>query len=534
MNAGVTRATFLIAFLLVACRASVSDTAERPPRPNIVLIMADDLGFSDLGCYGGEIETPNLDRLAREGLQFTQFYNCAVCVTTRAALMTGLHPRHGSSIRLRENMVTLAEVLRAAGYRTSLTGKWHLGSAPPRRPTDRGFEEYYGVASGCCNYFDPYQPDPEFYGGKRRPFLHNERRITEFPAGYYMTDAFTDHTIQQIRQWAEKDEPFFVHLCHAAPHFPLHAKPQDIARYKGRYDQGYFAIRQQRYRRQLELGILRPSWKLSGPDRQLGDFLWDYDIAPWEQIEDLVRERRRMEVYAAMVDSLDQGIGRILATLEETGVADNTLVMFLSDNGGCASYPPYGKPDVARRWAEANQELPGGIDTYDFCAPGWGWAQCTPFRRYKVWTYEGGIATPMIARWPNKIQAGSRTDQVGHLVDFMPTVLELSGANYPATRHGQAVPPMEGRSLLPVFEGENRAPYEYLCWYLMGNRAVRHDKWKLVWGVTAKRWELYDMDTDRTETRDLAGDHPGVVAELSNAWQEFAVRVEVPLEDRGS
>jgi len=520
-------------FLAGICCLCPARAAEQPARPNIVLIMADDLGFSDLGCYGGEIRTPNLDRLAKEGMQFTHFYNCGVCVTTRAGLLTGLHPRHGEQPRLRENMVTLAEVLRDAGYRTSLTGKWHLGSSAPRRPTDRGFEEYYGVASGCCNFFDPNRPDPAFYDGnrgRRRPFLHNERRITEFPDGYYTTDAFTDHAIQQIKRFAADDQPFFVHLCHAAPHFPLHAKPEDIARYKGHYDQGYFVMREQRYRRQVELGILNPGWKLSGPDRQLGDFLWDYDITPWEEVADLVRERRRMEVYAAMVDSMDQGIGRVLDALEATGESQNTLVMFLSDNGGCASYPPYGNPEVAAGWAAANQELPGGIDTYDFVAPGWGWAQCTPFRRYKVWTYEGGIATPMIARWPAAIEAGSRTDQVGHLVDFMPTLLELTGGSYPAQRHGQEVPALEGKSLVPVLRGEQREPHEYLCWYLEGNRAVRHGKWKLNWGVTARKWELYDLHVDRTETNDLAGEHPELVAELSQAWQEFAVRVEVPEE----
>ena len=518
-----------VLLLVGTCISTPARTAEQPERPNIVLIMADDLGFSDLGCYGGEIRTPNLDQLAQEGMQFTQFYNCGVCVTTRAALYTGLHPRHGARPRLRHNMATLAEVLRAAGYSTSLTGKWHLGSSAPQRPTDRGFDEYYGVASGCCNFFNPNQPDPQFYnGGKRRPFLHNEQRLTEFPADYYMTDAFTDHAVQQIERLAATDKPFFINICHAAPHFPLHAKPDDIARYQGRYDEGYFVMREQRYRRQIELGILDPAWKLSGPDRQLGDFLWDYNITPWEDVDDLARERRRMEVYAAMVDSLDQGVGRVLDALETAGAEQNTLVMFLSDNGGCASYPPYGKPEVAAGWAIANQELPGGIDTYDFVAPGWGWAQCTPFRRYKVWTYEGGIATPMIARWPAAIKAGSKTHQLGHLVDFMPTLLELSGGHYPLMRHGQAVPPLEGKSLVPVLQGQQRQPHEYLCWYLEGNRAVRHGKWKLTWGVTAGKWELYDMQTDRTETTDLSTEHPELVAELSTAWQDFAVRVEVP------
>lgn len=516
-------------FLLVGTQCAAAAR-----RPNIVLILCDDLGFSDLGCYGGEIRTPNLDRLASEGMRFTHFYNCAVCVTTRAALLTGLHPRRRGRRLLHADMTTLAEVLRAAGYRTSLTGKWHLGSTRPNRPTDRGFEEYYGVASGCCNYFNPAKPDPVFYnGGKRRPFLHNGRRITEFPGNYYTTDAFTDHAVRQIRRFAAGKRPFFVHVCYTAPHFPLHAKPKDIARYKGRYDAGYFKLRKQRYRRQIKLGLIDPKWKLSAADRRLGDFRYDYDITPWEKVEDLQREKRRMEVYAAMVDALDQGVGRILNALRKQGVEKNTLVIFLSDNGGCASYPPYGNPKVRAAHAAYNQSLPGGIDTYDFCAPGWGWTQCAPFRRYKVWTYEGGIATPMIARRPGVIGAKTITHQVGHVVDFMPTLLEVAGAKYPAMRRGKPIPKPEGESLLPVFRDEKRKRSEPLCWYLFGNRAIREGKWKLVWGVTARRWELYDMEADRTETTDVAKQHPKVVARLSALWRDWAKRTEVPLKGSG-
>jgi arylsulfatase len=504
--------------------------AKSDERPNIVLILADDLGFSDIGCYGGEIRTPNLDRLAKDGLRFTQFYNCAVCVTTRAALMTGLHPRRGSGNLLRDDMVTIAEVMRDAGYHTSLTGKWHLGSSAPRRPTDRGFEEYYGVASGCCNFFDPSLPDPVFYnGGKRRPFLHNTQRVTEFGDDYFTTDAFAAHAVQQIERFARDDAPFFVHACFTAPHFPLHAKPEDIARYQGKYKAGYFAMREQRYKRMMELGIVKPHWKLSAADHRLGEFRYDYDITPWEEVEDRVREERRMEVYAAMVDCLDQAIGRILEALEKTGVADNTLVMFLSDNGGCASYPAYGDPKVAAAHAAYNRELPGGKNTYDFCGPGWGWAQCAPFRRYKVWTYEGGISTPMIARWPGTIKPGTMTDQVGHLVDFMPTLLQLAGGEYPSRRGDTSIPAMEGKSLLPVLRGQQREAHDHLCWYLYGNRAVRQGNWKLVWGVTAKKWELYDMEADRTETTDLAAKKPELVERLSALWEDWAQRTEVPL-----
>lgn len=532
---GIATAVSTLCLLLSASLFTNANAAEEPPRPNIVLILCDDSGFSDLGCYGGEIDTPNLDRLANEGLKFTQFYNCAVCVTTRASLMTGLHPRHPPKGRLHDNMTTLAEVLSTAGYHTSLTGKWHLGSSKPNRPTDRGFDEYYGVASGCCNFFDPSLPDPVFYnGGARRPFLHNEKPVSEFPDDFYATDAFTAHAIRQIEQSAAAKKPFFVHLCYTAPHFPLHAKPQDIAKYQGKYQMGYFQLREQRYQRQLQLGLIDPKWKLSPVDHRLGDFTYDYDITPWDEVENIAREERRMEVYAAMIDCLDQGVGRLLAALEKTGQADNTLVMFLSDNGGCASYPPYGNREVDAAHAAYNQSPVGGKDTYDFCAPGWGWAQCAPFRRFKVWTYEGGISTPFIARWPRVIQAGTQTDQVGHVVDFMPTLLELSGADYPATRSGKPVPATEGKSLLPIFRGQHRPGHDHVCWHLFGNRAIRKGDWKLVWGVTGKRWELYNMKTDRTETTDLSGQFPDRVAEMKQLWRDWADQTGVPLGDKDS
>ncbi|MCA9109094.1 MAG: arylsulfatase [Planctomycetaceae bacterium] len=512
---------------------AVCDEGSSAVRPNVVLIMADDLGFSDLGCYGGEINTPHLDRLANEGLRFTQFYNCAVCVTTRAALMTGLHPRRRERGRwLDSDMTTLAEVLRTAGYRTSLTGKWHLGDEAPNRPTDRGFEEYYGLVSGCCNYFNPAQPDPVFYnGGHVRPFLHNERPVTEFPDGYYTTDAFTDHAVSQIRKFAAERDPFFVHVCYTAPHFPLHALPEDIVRYRGQYDAGYFHMREQRYQRLIELGLIDPQWSLSPADVSQSDFRYDYDITPWEEVTDRVRETRRMEVYAAMVDRLDQGIGRILDAIDETGQSDETLVFFLSDNGGCATYPGY-RDDKKRQAREAyNTELPGGPETYDFVAPGWGWAQNAPFRRFKVWTYEGGISTPMIARWPGVIEPASITHQVGHLVDFMPTLVELCGAKYPQAQAGISILPCEGNSLVPVLRGETREEPEAFYWYLYGNRAIRQGRWKLVWGAHAGEWELYDMQTDRPETKNMADQFPERVKAMEAKWLDWANRTNVPLND---
>lgn len=522
----------LLVFGAVSCRAAESQTA----RPNIVLIMADDLGFSDLGCYGGEIETPNLDRLAGEGMRFSQFYNCAVCRTTRVSLLTGLHPRRVKGRMLNDNMTTLAEVARSAGYRTALVGKWHFPITKPadknRLPTRRGFEVFYGLAAGCCNYFDPAKPFPDFYRGQGpEPFLNQETPITEFPPDYYATDDFTERAVRQIESFADASDkaPFFLHLTYTAPHYPLHAKPQDIAKYNGRYRNGYFAMRKKRLERLVELGLIDPRTKLSEPDPQLSDLRYDYAIQPWEKVENLPRENRRMEVYAAMVDSMDQGIGRVLDVLKQAGQADNTIVIFLSDNGGCASHSGYFDAEIRKGHASYNRELPGGIDTYDYVAAGWGWAQNAPFRRYKVWTHEGGISTPMIVRWPGVTKPGSITRQVGHVVDFMPTLLELTGASYPEKRNGVEVLPTEGISLLPVLAGKERKGHESLCWYLYGNRAIRQGKWKLVWASNVRKWELYDLENDRSETNDLAPRHRKRVSQMAADWMRWARQTRTPM-----
>lgn len=534
--------SFLIISLIFVPDA-FSEGKTKQKRPNIVLILADDLGFSDLGCYGGEIETPNLDRLAAEGMRFTQFYNCGVCRTTRAALLTGVHPRRRNRARLlHPDMVTIAEVLKGTGYQTSLTGKWHFPQKdigfPVYRPTDRGFDEYFGIANGCCNYFNPARAFPDFDKGvPPRPFLHNEKEITEFPEGFYATDAFTDHAIDQIEAFSSKaksgDAPFFVHLCYTAPHYPLHAKPEDIAKYAGRYDDGYFALRKKRHQRLIELGLIDAKTKLSKDDPQLGDFRYDYAMTAWEDVEDRTREKQRMEVYAAMVDSMDQGVGRVMAALEENEVANNTLVVFLSDNGGCASHVGYSDEEQRRKLVEYNVAPPGSADTFDYVGPGWGWAQNSPFRRYKVWTYEGGIVTPMIARWPGQVEAGAITSAIGHVVDFMPTLIELSGAEYPKHRNEVEVLPPEGESFLPVLKGDGKTERKQtrtLCWGLYGNRAVRQGKWKLVWGATARKWELYNLKVDRTETKDVIAQHPNQTRRMEQAWLRWAKQTGYPLK----
>ena len=474
-----------------------------PARPNIILIMADDMGFSDAGCYGGEVQTPNIDRLAREGLQFTHFYNNAKCTTTRASLLSGMYPRgSGNSIPL--EIPTIGEAMRQAGYQTGLSGKWHLGSKTPQRPVDRGFDEYYGLMDGCCNFFNPAQPDPDYKGGKVRVFGHNDELIREFPTGYYSTDAFTDHTIATIQEFHRAGKPFFIHLAYTAPHYPLHARPEDIAKYRGKYSMGWEELRRTRHARQLEMGLLDPRWKLSPTDSKSYD--WETSSKEWEDL--------RMATYAAMIDRMDQNIGRLLSTLAELKIDDNTLVMFLSDNGGCSEEPGGRDP---------SQE-PGIIGTYTAVGPAWGWAQNTPFRRYKSWVHEGGISTPLLARWPSTIKPGTRTAQVGHIIDVLPTCLDLAGAPYPKEFAGKPAVPVEGRSLTPVFRGTQRAPHDQLCWEWSGNCAIRMGDWKLVYDSLnkSKRWELYNLAEDRTELNDLADLDSERVAMMRSAYVNWA------------
>jgi arylsulfatase A-like enzyme len=478
-------------------------------RPNIILIMVDDMGWSDIGCYGGEVDTPNLNRLAREGLRFTQFYNNAKCTTTRASLLTGLYPRRRGGL-LKQNMVTLGEALHRAGYQTSLTGKWHLGSGETTHPYHRGFDEYYGLLDGCCNYFDPSRRDPPYKGGKVRVFGHNDERITKFPDDYYTTDAFTDHAIATLKRFAARREPFFLHLCYNAPHYPIQAKPKDIAKYRGKFLMGWEAMRRARYQRQIALGLFDPkTWALSATDSR---------AYPWEtanhEFEDL-----RMAVYAAMIDCVDQNLGRLLCALDEAGAHDNTVIFFLSDNGGCSEEP--GGRDPAKRH-------PGPKDDYVAVGPAWGWAQNAPFRRYKSWVHEGGISTPLIVWYPGVVKPNSLTDQPGHIIDFMPTFLELAGTNYPSRYNGHDILPAEGHSLLPILEGKIRKEPEYLAWEWSGNRAYRQGRWKVVWDSLVKHWELYDLDSDRTETKNLAAQHPDLTRKLSEAWFAWAKESGAP------
>ena len=481
--------------------------AELPARTNIVLILCDDMGYSDIGCYGGEVRTPNIDRLAKEGLRFTQFYNCAKCNTTRASILTGLHPRFRAG--LTRDMVTIGEVLGEAGYRCALSGKWHLGRGKDQHPMERGFERYWGLLDGCCNFFNPVQRDPAFKGARVRVLGDGRKPLKSFPDDFYMTDAITDHAVNSIRDFARGDAPFLVHVCYTAPHYPLHAKPEDIARYKDRYLGGWDELRDERHARMVSMGLIDPKWKRPGRESRVG---------PWEKEKHKEWQALRMAVYAAMIDSMDQGIGRILKALDDSGVAEETLVLFLSDNGGCSEQFSGDKP----------ASPPGPKENYTTCGPAWAWAQNTPFRRYKAWTQEGGISTPLIARWPGKIKAGTLTAEVGHIIDFLPTFAEIAGGSYPAEYKGKSILALEGISLLPVLKGGVRKGHDVLCWYWGGSHAARQGSWKLVWEKTEKRWALYDLEKDRTETNDLSGQHPEKVELLKKAYQEWRRRTGAP------
>jgi arylsulfatase len=488
-------------------------------RPNIILIMADDMGFSDLRCYGSEIDTPNLDRLAAGGVRFTQFYNAARCCPTRASLLTGLYPHQagvGEMIRdlgtapyqgyLNTQCVTIAEALKGAGYRTYMSGKWHVGEEPPYWPRKRGFDRYFGLISGGSSYFELLeQPN------RKRLMAIDDTPYKPQGDDFYMTDAFSDYAVQFIAQHNPADGPFFLYLPYTAPHWPLHALPEDIAKYEGAYMKGWDVLRRERYARMVRLGIIDPKWPLSPRDPE---------VPAWEDVEDKAHWDRLMAVYAAMIDRMDQGIGRVLAELEAVGAYDNTLILFLADNGGCAE-------SIEGRRLNQPGTLPGERGSYVAYKRPWANASDTPFRMFKKWAHEGGIATPLIAHWPAGIEARDGiTHEVGHLIDIMPTCLDVARAEYPASFNGNTITRLEGKSLLPVLEGGSRKRHETLYWEHIGNRAVRHGKWKLVAGI-AGDWELYDMEADRTELHDLATEYPEKAKEISDLHEKWAWRCGV-------
>lgn len=500
-------------------------------RPNIVLFLCDDLGWSDIGCYGGEIPTPNIDALAASGLRFAQFYNHAVCGPSRAAVLTGLYPQQVGHSGKDWNeatdftkCVSLGEVLKTAGYRTLMVGKWQERDLPAKR----GFDRFFGpMCAGKISYFNEVQANP---------FYLDETRWPVPAEGFYLTDALTDHAVEFVdealaKPQGERREPFFLYLAHLAPHWPLHAREADIAPHRERYrGAGWDEWRAARLAKQRELGLAPAAWKLAArPDA----------VPAWRRDELTDWQAERMAVYAAQVASLDASLGRVMDAVRKAGAEENTLVLFLSDNGAAPDgdvKPTSGgfgfQPNSAwrldgrpMRLGSGPDNLPGSADT--FAAYGLAWANVsnTPFRSTKLTAYEGGVRTACIASWPAVIGDGGRISRaVGHVMDLMPTFIEAAGAHYPAEFQGRKPLPLEGQSLLPVFRGESEQGHELLAWRVPLNRALRSGDWKLVESPATKAWELYDLAADGTETTNLAAKHPDVVQELAAQWQRWAER----------
>lgn len=508
------------------------DSLSGASRPNILLIMADDMGYSDIGCYGGEIPTPNLDRLATEGLRFTRFYNAARCCPTRASLLTGLYPHEagigrmvyrndgpGYSGRLNERCVTLAEVLQSAGYRTSMAGKWHVGHQPGVRPTDRGFDRFYGihrhvdsyyrVLKGCTVYLDDEEVIPE----------------TEDPTNHlrpdqdwYTTDVFTDYALSFIEEAADSGGPFFHYLAYNAPHFPLEAPTDDIERFRGRYMDGWDVLREEKFERMLVAGIIPETAELSPPEN-----------VPWNGLSE--DDRRNLDfrraIYAAQIARMDRNIGRLLDRLEQRGILDETLILFLSDNGCSAEVGMFGMnwdENRIENWDEWREK--GGWSVSQGRA--WANASNAPFRLFKKWVHEGGIATPLIARGPGVPARGGLTHEVGHVIDVMATCCEVAGASYPSEFAGRQIRPLRGQSLVPVLNGRSRLGHEALYWEHLRHAAIRTGRWKLVSRDDERlRWELYDLDADRTELVDVSSFAPNRVSDMRAQWQAWAEETNV-------
>jgi len=515
-------------------------------RPDVVVVVADDMGYSDIGCYGGEIETPHLVRLGAFGVRMSQFYNTARCSPSRASLLTGLHPHQvgvgvltgdetpeGYPGDLNDRCVTLAEVLGEHGYATCMSGKWHVASDPYEPndswPTRRGFESYYGIVQGAVSYFDP------------ETLTRGEENVEAEAAdpAFFLTDAITGAAVDFVRRHQEErpEDPMLVYVAYTAPHWPLQAPAGDVEAVAGRYDAGWDELREARSRRLVELGLLDAGWPMSDRDPL---------VPPWEEATDKEWETRRMEVYAAQVQRMDAGIGRLVASLEEAGRLDDTLFLFLSDNGGCAEDFPdpqqaaRGLAQYSRaqtrdgrpvRFGNVPAVVPGGEDTYASYGRSWANLSNTPFREYKHWVHEGGISTPLIVHWPTGLgEAGAVVHHPHQLPDVMATVLEAAGATYPRNHRGRDVLPLEGTSMLPALRGAP-VPERNLYWEHEGNAAVRRGRWKLVRKFPGD-WELYDVQLDRTELRDVAAEHPDVVAELVVLYDAWAERCGVIPRDR--
>ena len=504
--------------------ASVKSTTNHP---NIVVIMADDMGYSDLGCFGGEIQTPNLDRLATKGLRFTNFYSENMCWVSRAALLTGIYHRTSMVDKgLHPRCVTLPEVLKQRGYQTRMSGKWHLaGRKDATYPMDRGFQNFYGILGGAASFFAPHS-------------LSRNRRNVEDEArdnlDYYFTNAISDEAVRMVEA-ANADDPMFLYVAYTAAHWPLHAPEKDIAEYKGHFSEGWDVLREKRLARMKKLGILADDVPTS-PRHP--------NVTAWEETPDQEWQERRMEVYAAQVTMMDRGIGRIVEALRQSGRLENTLIFFTIDNGGChVEYGPDRKgPFLPQKTRDGRKMQPGNLpeimpgpeDTYQSYGHGWANLSNTPYRLFKQYDHEGGIRTPMIAHWPAGIKDNGRlVKSVNHLVDIMPTVLEVTDSKAPATLNGKPTIGRDGESLAAAFKADLYKGHETLFFHHNKGKALRHDGWKLVSrsdsGKNTKgsqRWELYNLDDDPLELNNLAQTNPKQLGKLTTLWMAESERLE--------
>jgi arylsulfatase len=523
-------------------------------RPNILIILADDLGYSDLGCYGGEIQTPNLDRLAQNGVRFSRFYNAGRSCPTRASLLTGLYPHQAGIGRmtfddhlpgyrgtLTHRAVTIAEVLKSAGYHTGMIGKWHVAETPLRPdqrawlahqvqhdefapkenyPTCRGFDNFYGTIYGVVDYFDPFS------------LVNGEEPVNEVPKDYYSTIALSDSAVSYINRYAQSDNPFFMYLSYHAPHWPLHALEKDIKKYENTYKVGWEAIRNARYQRMMKLGIFSKQSDYL-PSRQ--------SIKEWCTNPDSAWDARAMAVHAAMIDRMDQEIGKVLKALETSGEIENTLVFFLSDNGCspeiCQNYSSgeNDRPDMLRNgtpmiYPKNKEVMPGPETTYSSLGPEWANVANMPFRFWKAKMYEGGICTPVIAFWPRgiKIKKGIVSNEMCHIIDFLATSIDLAQAKYPAKYKGNDIQPMEGKSLLPILQTGKRKGHEIIGFEHFNEKALMSkDGWKIIQPGKKSAWELYNLNTDRTEKNNVADKYPERLNQMISQYEVWAKRIMV-------
>lgn len=503
-------------------------------RPNIVLIMADDMGYSDIGCYGGEIPTPNIDGLAAGGLRFTQFYNTGRCCPTRASLMTGLYPHEAGVGRmvyanrgpgylgyLNDQCLTIAEVLANAGYQTMMSGKWHVGHAQGQWPTDRGFQQFYGIHIHVDSYFKVLPNCPVYHNGQLAIPPTTDPPNTLHPDDeWYTTDVFTDWALKFLNETKPAEKPFFLYLAYNSPHWPLEAPRENIEHFQGKYLDGWDNLRETKLAKMKELNIVSDDSVLSPSENPT-----------WHSIPeaDRVELDFRRAIYSAQIERMDENIGRVVEKLEQMDVMDNTLILFLSDNGCCAEGGMFGykwQKNGVDNYAQWRKESRRSSST----GQAWACASNTPFRLYKHWVHEGGIATPLIAHWPKVIdETGELTHQPGHVVDIMATCCDVGKAEYPKEQNEKTIHPMRGISLVPAFQNPENVQPRTLYWEHEQHAAIRDGKWKLVSldGTDETQWCLYDMEQDRTELHDLSEAMPERVENLKKRWTKWAQETNV-------